>query len=175
MRIARDLGFDALSNPGESAVIMNRVLFNSEGVVQAGLNEFFMMDDEYIGKFAVQVQEPVTGEYFCFGLDGERLALDDLLNAGVLSETNPEVIAAIKKLSAAPTATDLSTPAVIDFDGEHEAFLISGDTRDFERNQRALTQAVAAFNERALEQVVEAEAGTVVKKARPDDESELGM
>jgi hypothetical protein len=143
MRIAHASGVDFTTNPGESCLAMNQVLFKNKGEVWAGVNEFFVLEELYIGKFVVRVDGLVAGDTFLVDVNGEFVTMDQLLDCGVLKAEVANAIIKTMKLDVVPTETDLTTPTIIDFAGINEPLLYNAAENDLAKKVGALALAVA--------------------------------
>lgn len=175
MRIAHASGIDFTTNPGESCLAMNEVLFKNEGEVWAGVNEFFMLDELFIGKFVVRIDEPITGEDFHVDVNGDFMTMDQLLDCGVLKAEAAQAIIKSLKLNLAPTDNDLTTPTIIDFEGINKPMLYNMADNGLADKVTALTLAVAEFTaQHDVQKTVQAPE-SVARKGWKDEGAGLSM
>jgi hypothetical protein len=175
MRIAHASGVDFTTNPGESCLAMNEVLFKNEGEVLAGVNEFFVLEELFIGKFAVRIDEPVTGDEFLIDLNGQFMTMDQLLGCGVLKADVAQGIIKTMKLDVVPTENDLTTPTIIDFAGLNKPLLFNPVENALANKVATLTQAVAEFSAKHVVHKPTQAPDPVARKGRKDEEDGLSM
>ena len=120
MSVARANGLRGMGGEcGELAVAMNRVLFDGNAEIVAGLNTAFLQRDYLIGHFAVQI--PFGPDEVCvFDVAGEPISYDSLESWGMLDPHDSDYADRAKELGVDFGDAEAEGVEVLIFDSEED-------------------------------------------------------